>query len=746
MLRRFNKNNFWLISFVVFFITLVSQMGFALECKNVNLITTLYLRNHMSNNKFDDSISERTLKNFVKAWDPGKVYFLKSDVDSIMAKYGSILPGMLAKADCSPIDEIFKVYFQRFVENYKLVSELIEFKHNFKIDEYLNIDRKSVDYAANAAELKERWRQRVKFQHMQLLNTLSKGMKNKDKEVRAKLHKRYDLLVKRNKEVNSTEVYEVFLNSFSTALDPHSEYFTPSQLEEFHIRTRLFLEGIGALLRSEDGITSIQGLVPGGSAQKSGLLKVGDKIVAVAQDGALPVEVIDMDLKDVVKLIRGPRATKVILSIRRGMKEFMAVLTREKVDLPDQAAKSRVYEVKADLAKAAANNTEAGQAETSKTYKIGVIDLPSFYLDFEARSAKQKNVRSSTHDVGLEIKKMQEQNVDSIIVDIRSNGGGALDEAIDVSGLFLGAGPIVQVKKGNDKPYINHSRGDAAYNGPLIVMINQQSASASEIMAGAIQDYGRGLIIGGAHTFGKGTVQNVDNLDAALGAIKVTISEFYRAAGSSTQMKGVLSDIVLPAVSELYEIGEKFYDYALPWDSVPAASHKDFNMTKPYLAALASASGSRIKEDKEFAKVFEAMKEYKEKEKEHYKISLKLDGKQKPAKDVDEEAELERENGSIPKLSEDLHMQETLKIAVDYVRLLNKQQLVSLNIPTLEKEKLEKEKLEKEKKAALDKSKSLKKKKGSKLKAPVDSSLPTSPAPLEKVPTTQAAPSPEISK
>jgi len=523
---------------------------------------------------------------------------------------------------------------------------------------------------------------------MQLSNTVKK-----DAEVRTKLHKRYSLLLKRQKELTSNDVYEVFMNSFSTALDPHSAYMSPSELEEFHIHTRLYLEGIGALLRSDEGITTIHGLVPGGSAQKSKIVKTGDKIVAVAQGNEAPVDVIDMDLRDVVKLIRGPRGTKVRLTIRRDTKEFIATLTREKVDLPDQATKSHVYILE--------EKKKRTDSEPPKTYKIGFIDLPSFYMDFEARSARQKNFRSSTHDVEAELKKLKAENVDLVILDIRSNGGGALDEGIDLAGLFVGAGPIVQVKKGNDKPHIHKSEGEPVYTGPLIVMINQQSASSSEIMAGAIQDYNRGLLVGGSHSFGKGTVQIVDNLDPSLGAIKVTISKFYRPFGSSTQKNGVLSDIALPAVSDLYDIGEKFYDYSLEWDQVPAVPFKDFKMSKPYIPELKTASELRVKEDADFKKVFEAIKEYKAKEKEHNLISLKKDDNKKtPEKEVDEEEEdnPDFQQGKLPKLTDDLLLQETLRIAGDYIRLMKKEPLLSFNLPALEQEKAEKRKAEEEKK------------------------------------------------
>jgi len=682
--RIFRKSNL----LFALLIHLASLPVFALDCKNVSLLTNLYLQSHMSVHKFDQQISERTLKEFIKAWDPGKVYFLKKDVDDLMFKYKNTLPLMINQADCKAIDDIFSVYYRRFEESYKIIKDLIKIKHNFKVKEYLDIDRKTADYPKNMVELKERWRKRIKFQHMGLVTTLKK-----DAEVRSKLNKRYDLLLKRHKEINSNEVYETFMNAFSASLDPHSEYMSPTQLEEFHIRTRLYLEGIGALLRSEDGITTIHGLVPGGSAQKSGLVKTGDKIVAVAQEKEAPVDVIDMDLRDVVKLVRGPRGTKVRLTIRRMDKEFIAALTREKVDLPDQAAKSRMYEVEEKI-------TKRDNDQTPQKYKIGFIDLPSFYMDFEARSAKQKDYRSSAHDVETEIKKLEAQKADLIILDVRSNGGGALDEGIDIAGLFVGKGPVVQVKKGKDKPYVHKSESDAVYKGPLVVMLNQQSASSSEIMVGAIQDYDRGLLVGGKHSFGKGTVQIVDNLDPSLGAIKVTISKFYRPSGGSTQKRGVASDIGIPGMNDLYEIGEKFYDYALDWDEVAPVPHADFKMTKQYLPELRTASEARLKDDTDFKKVFDAMKEYKAKEKERNLISLQIDDKKKnEKKDLDEDED-DNWDGSakLPKLLDDLQLQEALRIATDYIRLLKKEKPIAVTLVDLEKEKTEKTKAEEDKK------------------------------------------------
>ncbi|MBI2603646.1 MAG: carboxy terminal-processing peptidase [Deltaproteobacteria bacterium] len=672
----------WLFTFVAF---AVSLPLFALDCKSVKLITTLYLQTHFSQHVLDETISERTLKNFITAWDPGKVVFLKSDVERFFADYKKRLPQMIAQSDCSALNDIFNIYSQRFEEGFKDIKPLIDLKHDFTLDEHMNIDRKSLAYVNDRKELKERWRTRIKFQHMQLKETIPD-----DKEIREKLYKRYDLQLKRHHEINSDEVYEIFLDSVATALDPHSDYFSPSQLEDFHISTRLSLEGIGALLRSEEGITRIHSLVPGGAAEKSGKIMVGDKIVAVAQGKETPVDVIDMDLREVVKLIRGPRGTEVRLTIRRDGSEFIAPIIREKIELKDRATKSVLHEVQEMKASPQGpllrGHEKTRHEKIAKTYKIGVIDLPSFYIDFEGRHAKKDDFRSSSRDIAKEIKKLEGQKADAIIVDLRSNGGGALDEAIDIAGLFLGPGPIVQVKKAQGNPYINTYSGKQIYQGPLILMINQQSASASEIMAAAIQDYERGLIVGGSHTFGKGTVQNVNDLDPKLGAIKVTISKFYRASGGSTQLKGVASDIVLPSIIEHYDIGEKFYDYALPWEMIKPVPHRNFNMIRGHLSALQLASAKRLKADEGFVKIQEAIKEYKEKEKERYLVDLKIKKKEKGKETEKLEAELEEDEDVETKLSDDLHLQETLRIATDYVRLLKKEKLSDLEIVSLKKE------------------------------------------------------------
>ncbi|MCB9228720.1 MAG: carboxy terminal-processing peptidase [Deltaproteobacteria bacterium] len=644
---------------------LLSSPLIALECKNIRQMTDYYLRMHFSVHDFSEEISSRTFDNFIRYWDPGKVYFLDEDISYFRKKFAKKFPIMIRKDNCSAIDAIFNRYSVRFDERQPIITELIDTKHNFALNEFLTIDRKTLPYAKDATEIRERWRKRIKFQHLNLMSTISNP-----KTLREKLKKRYSLAMKRQKDLTTEDVYGAFMDAFSTALDPHTDYFSPAQLEEFRISTRLSLEGIGALLRSDDGVVTIENLVPGGAAQKGGLLKVGDKVVAVSRGGnSSPVDVIDMALKDVVQLIRGPGGTEVRLTVRRDSREQVIPIIREKIQLKDRAAKSKIYPV------------DVSHSKDPGTYKIGVIDLPSFYMDFEGRQTNKRNFRSSSKDMAEEINKLKKSNIDCIIVDLRSNGGGSLDEAINVAGIFSGSAPVVQIKGNATPPYVSRFDGKSIYDGLLVLLIDRQSASASEILAGAIQDYGRGILVGDSHTFGKGTVQNLNDLDPKLGAIKITISKFYRPSGASTQLRGVDADIILPSLFDHYEIGEKHYDFALPWEKVDAVQSPQFNLVKPYLSELKLASMSRIKHDKKFIEVHEAIDKFVSEKEERMRVSLKEPGKEEKEKEEKEKKELEEKKKKlekdnygnyIPSLEDDIYLQEAIRIATDYVRLHKK--------------------------------------------------------------------------
>ncbi|MCX6119813.1 MAG: S41 family peptidase, partial [Proteobacteria bacterium] len=532
--------------FVGLFLT--STAAFGLDCQQVRLLTQLYyLKIHFGYSDFNDELSKRSLDLLIRAWDPGKLYFLQSDVERFEAAYQTKIDDLVNQANCKFITDIVETYGKRFEEQNRNIDKILEMTHDFSVDEYMEVDRKKIAWAKTSDELADRWRKRLKFQVKGLSETIKEPAKIKEK-----MKKRIELTRKRHAETTQGQVFGIFLNSFAMALDPHSDYMGPDELEDFRINTRLSLEGIGAVLRSEEGFTTIQSLVPGGAAAQSGQIKVDDKIVAVAQAAEAPVDVIDMDLRDVVKLIRGKENTEVRLTIVREEKgvnvKLVVPLKRQKVQLTDRAAKSKLHEV------------EFMDGSVKKTAKIGVIVLPSFYMDFEGREKKQKNFRSSSTDMLREIESLKAKGVEYIVVDLRNNGGGSLDESVKVTGLFIPKGPVVQVRGNDGSPTVLDDRDPAvAWDGPLAVMINRQSASASEIFAGAIQDYGRGIIIGDSHTFGKGTVQNMNDISEKLGAVKVTISKFYRPSGSSTQLKGVESDIVLPDLMDEIEMGEKFY-------------------------------------------------------------------------------------------------------------------------------------------------------------------------------------------
>ncbi len=672
----------YFLSIIFFNVAMGSSTAFALDCKQVRLLTQYYFKMHFAYNEFNDELSKRSLDLFVKAWDPGKLYFLQSDIERFEKEYSTNIDNAVLAADCHFIDDIVSTYSQRFTDRQKGIDESILATHDFKIDEYMEVDQKKMPWAKAADELADRWRKRVKFQIMGVRETTTD-----EKKIRDKMNKRMAIVRKRHSETSSDEVMGIFLNAFASALDPHSDYMGPDELEDFRINTRLSLEGIGAVLRSEDGFTTIQSLVPGGAASQSGLIKKNDKIIAVAQGKGVPVDVVDMDLREVVKLIRGHHGTEVKLTITRDDKglntQLIVPLKRQKVQLTDKASKSQIKTVKVGLGAGA------------KDIKIGVITLPSFYMDFEGRQNKEKNFKSSSADMLREIEAVKKGGASAIVLDLRNDGGGSLDEAVTISGLFIKNGPVVQIRDGDGSNKILEDKDPSvAWSGPLAVIVNRQSASASEIFAGAIQDYNRGLIIGNTHTFGKGTVQNLNDISDKLGAIKVTISKFYRPSGSSTQLRGVESDIVIPDILDEVEIGEKFYDYALPWEKIKNSDFNKLDEVGPFVKKLTEASAARVLTDEIFKQVREDVKTYQEKILERSRFSLKektekeklaekekLEARVGYANPTDSEAA--DENEDVP-LLDDAQLQESLRIAADYVVLKTGGSLLSSTIPEVD--------------------------------------------------------------
>lgn len=696
--------NSWLHSILFLALVSFSSSLAALDCKNVEYLTKTFNRAHYSVKKFDDKLSEKVFQQFVKSWDPSKIYFYKADVDSLQATYGMKLDDQIPAVNCEFIEKVANLYGKRFQERYEYLKVILKMKHDFTKEEFLEVDAKKMDFSSNVEELNDRWRKRIKFQIMGLKKT-TKSVQ----EAAAKLEGRYGRMLKAHQKESMDKVYDRFLKAFSSALDPHTDYMSPDDLEEFRISNNLSLEGIGAVLRSEDGVTIIQSIMPGGAAFNDGRLKVGDKIIAVAQENGAPVDVIDMDLKDVVKLIRGKPKTKVILTILRETsgesKQMVLDIVREKIQLTDGAARSKVFSVK---------SKRPGE---ENLIKVGVLELPGFYVNFEDQQADKPDYVSSSRDTLRELDKLKKEKVDSIVFDLRMNGGGSLPESIKIAGLFFDKGPVVQIKEADGKifPQVDVD-SSTQYDGPLVVLISRQSASASEIFAGAIKDYERGVIVGSDHTFGKGTVQNLNNLGQKLGASKVTISKFYRPSGASTQLKGVDSDVIFPSVIDLIDIGEKFYDYALEWDRIPSSSFTPKNMVKPYLSSLTERSSQRVKMDQEFKEIAKAIKEWEENKGNREKVSLKEDDKKKTPDE--DEAEENKEPSKTIVLEGDAHLQEAVRVAADYGMLIKKKNPGDLTLVGL------KPKEKKPSSQASDKKPGKAKVKDSAAKSPLESGAP----------------------
>jgi carboxyl-terminal processing protease len=557
---------------------------------------------------------------------------------------------------------------------------LIDEPHDFSIEEEMVRDPDTATFAKTPEEARERWRQRVKFD---LLKETADDVPM-DKAVE-KLRKRYKSTHNLWNQTDDEDLLERYLSAMTTSFDPHSSYMSPSTLDNFNITMRLELDGIGASLRSEDGYTLVHDIIVGGPADKDGRLKTGDKIVGVGQGLDGPMEyVVDMKLNDVVEKIRGKRKTIVRLEVEpadeSGNKTY--VITRERIELKDSEARSEVI--------------ERGTKPDGKPYRIGVIQLPSFYSDMDGARLNLPNYKSTTRDVKNLLLKFNEQNIDAVVVDLRWNGGGSLPEAVAMTGLFIDDGPVVQVKgpDGRIEPYQDSEPG-MVWKGPLVVMINKFSASASEIFAGAIQDYGRGVVVGDQATHGKGTVQQLFDLGGALfriadsrnlGALKMTIQQFYRPGGDSTQNRGVVSDVELPYLTTHLEVGESDLDYALEFDKVQPLQHDMYHMVdSQIIEGLRNRSQQRVAQAEFFGREQRRIARYVE-QKDRKTVTLNKE------KFLAERAELnaEKEEEEIydglsdpnrPVFRMDDYDKEALDITVDYLQLLGGNRIAEAHRP-----------------------------------------------------------------
>ncbi|MFN7139414.1 MAG: S41 family peptidase, partial [Limisphaerales bacterium] len=540
-------------------------------------------RFHYSQAKFDDEMSAKFLTSYQDLLDPQRLHFTKGDIESF-DKYKHTLDDLILRAgDTSPGHEIFARALSRIEQRVAYVQEqLKKTDWQFDTDENYTPIRKDMPHPANLEEAKKLWEKHLRYEYLQERLSLvqkeenakaekdkkatngdkesekvdTKPKKTQHEQIVETLTNRYNRLQRTFKEFSKDEVFELFLTALSRSYDPHSDYMGKSQMENFAISMKLSLFGIGAVLTTEDDYCKIQSLVPGAPAAKSKQIKEGDRIVAVAQKGQEPVDCVGMKLNKVVEMIRGPKGTEVQLTIvpvdaPDTSTRKVVTLVRDEVKLEDQEAKAKIIEMP----------NSAG-----KNVRVGVIDLPSFYENMEARGGEDH--KSTSADIARLLKKLNEEKVSGLILDLRRNGGGSLNEAIKLTGLFIKKGPVVQVKDSSGRIVVDSDTDPSiAYDGPMVVLTSRFSASASEILAGALQDYGRALVVGDSSTHGKGTVQQLLALQSILddnrlpyaydpGSLKFTIRQFYRASGASTQLKGVIPDLVLPSVNNHAEIGE----------------------------------------------------------------------------------------------------------------------------------------------------------------------------------------------
>jgi carboxyl-terminal processing protease len=608
----------------------------AIYGEEAQTIIAILNNNHYSKIKFNDSLSSAILDQYVKSLDGSKSFFLKSDIQSF-EKYRTTLDDLTQLANVDPAYEMYKVFHKRFEERMKYVlTKLVNEQFDFTIDEEYETNREKEPWAASEQELNDIWRKNLKNQALSL-----KLSGKKPEEISKVLVDRYERMNKAMRQFNSEDVFNIYMNTITEAYDPHTSYFSPKAAEKFKEQMTLSLEGIGARLQTDNDYTKIAEIIPGGPAEKSNILKVNDRIIGVAQgvSGEM-VDVIGWRIDDVVKLIKGPKGTTVRLSYLPGETGLTGAskeitLVREKIKLEDQKAKKEIIPYK----------------QGAKDLKMGVITIPSFYMDWDAYQKGDPDYTSTSGDVKKLIKELQTEKVDGLIIDLRNNGGGSLAEAIDLTGLFIKNGPVVQVK--NSANRIEVAKDDdpsVLFTGPLVVMTNRFSASASEIFAGAIQDYNRGVVVGES-TYGKGTVQTVVDLkrfiqpaaNEEVGELKITFQKFYRVTGSSTQHKGVTPDVKFPSPFDAEEYGESANPSALPWDEIRSTLYeKTPIVNKQTVATLNKSYQDRVKNDAQLNKFIRDTDEVRKNMKET-KVSL---NEAKRKKEM-EEAEKQRANASL---------------------------------------------------------------------------------------------------
>ena len=638
--------------------------------RQITLAVKSYLeREHFLRRPVDDEIARRWFGIFLEALDPMKIYFIQSDIDAFMQKRDS-LDDLVKIGDVSFSYEVFNRFLQRVDARMPLIEKLILAPQDYAKPETMVIDREDTKWAANEAESEDNWRKRIKYDLL-----VQKMEKTPLDEAQEKLVRRYRSFAKRMHQMNADELLETYLSSLTSCLDPHTSFMSPGTLENFEIGMRLQLDGIGASLKGEDGFTTVAELVPGGAADKDGHLQKKDRVIGVGQgaEGEV-VDVVDMNLNEVVKLIRGKRGTIVRLKVIPVGQTVPKIydITRAKIELKDSEARGELI--------------EEGKKPDGMPYRIGVINLPSFYMDMAGARQGQAEYKSSTRDTKRLLDEFRQKDVDCIVLDLRNNGGGSLPESISLTGLFIDTGPVVQIKDA-DKRIQQYDDVDpgVSWDGPLVVLTNKFSASASEIVAGAIQDYRRGLVIGDNATHGKGTVQSLLDLGRqlfqrlpnapSLGAIKITMQQFYRPAGQSTQLEGVKSDVELPSITTHLPVGESDLDHAIAFDKVPSATFKSSGrVSDAMLKSLRDNSNQRVAEDEDFRKVVKDIAQYQKRknEKTVSLIETEFSRQWNEGKSADdEEKKLEESiDPKRPVVKRDFYFKEVMNVTVDYLSSL----------------------------------------------------------------------------
>ncbi|WP_038174771.1 carboxy terminal-processing peptidase [Vibrio pacinii] len=571
-------------------------------------VTSRFTRSHYKHFSLNDQFSQAIFERYIEMLDYNRNIFTQADI-ATLNKWSTLIDDQLKSGDNQIAFDVYNLSMKRRYERFQYALRLLDKEMTFDTDEFIELDRSEAAWPKDTAELDELWRKRVKYDALNLKLTGKEW-----DEIKEMLGKRYNNALKRLSQTHSEDVFQLYMNAFAREVDPHTSYLSPRSADQFQTEMNLSLEGIGAVLQMTDDYTVIRSLVAGGPASSSKQLAEGDRIIGVGQDGEAIVDVIGWRLDDVVQLIKGPKGTKVYLQILpegKDAKPEVITIVRDKIRLEDRAVKSEVIE-------------KDGK-------KIGVLEVPSFYVGL-------------AKDTNKLISELKEQGVDGIIVDLRNNGGGALTEATALSGLFITSGPVVQVRDSYGRVNVNSDTdGEISYDGPMTVLVNRYSASASEIFAAAMQDYGRALIVG-ENSFGKGTVQQhrslnhiYDLFDKELGYVQYTIQKFYRIDGGSTQNRGVAPDIAFPTAVEPSETGESVEDNALPWDSIEPAEYQVLQRNPVQVEQLTTAHQARIAQDLEFGFIAEDIAKYKA-EKDDNALSLN----EKTRKAESEQADIQR--------------------------------------------------------------------------------------------------------